>query len=101
MAPTLNPDPTRPHSSDVDTCGPEPNPTKAPHTEPRRPNPGHRASPSPPADLAPQFVLLEAAIKPEPATYAESCGAKSIVPPKRRSVNVANLPAHTCSTSAH
>ena len=58
----------------MSTSGPSPNPTRALHTEPR-PNPRHSASP-----LTPQSVLLDtAAIKSEPATYAEACGAKSTV----------------------
>ena len=69
------------------TPGPNPNPIRAPHTEPHRPNPRHSASP-----LTCQSVLLDTAraIKSEPATYAEACGAKSTVPPKRCSVK-ANL----------
>ena len=58
----------------MSTSGPSPNPTRALHTEPR-PSSRHSASP-----LTPQSVLLDtAAIKPEPATYAEACGAKSTV----------------------
>ena len=72
------------------TPGPNPNPiTEPPHTEPR-PGPRHSASP-----LTFQSVLLDtAAIKSEPATYAEACGAKSTVK--------ANLLHYiACSISAH
>ena len=48
-----------------------------------------------------QSVLLDkAVIKSKPATYAESCGAKSIVPPKCSSVKVTNLSKHKCRVPA-
>ena len=37
--------------------------------------------------------MLEAIIKSEPVTYAESCGAKIIVPSEHSSVKVTTLPA--------
>ena len=50
--------------------------------------------------VTPQAALLAAAIKSKPATYAESCGAKSTVPPKRSSVKATTLLALACSISA-
>ena len=46
-----------------------------------------------------QSALLEqTAIKSKPASYAESCGAKSTVPPKRSSVKATIALAYTIST---
>ena len=48
-----------------------------------------------------QSVLLDkAVIKSKPATYAESCGAKSIVPLKCSSVKVTNLSERKCRVPA-
>jgi hypothetical protein len=62
---------------------PIPNPTRVLHIDPR---PSHATAPhrpQPDLNLAPQSSPLEAAVKSEPAFDAESCGAKSTVPPKR------------------
>eukprot|EP00964_Phaeocystis_antarctica_P122507 scaffold86192_cov74-Phaeocystis_antarctica.AAC.1 len=61
------------------------------HTEPCPPR-ATEPHPSPPADLAPQPALLEAAIKSKPVTYA--------APPKR-SIKAETLPALAFSISAH
>lgn len=53
---------------------PIPNPIRAPHTE-------FCPHAHPHLNLAPQSAPLKAAVKSEPATGAESCGAKSPVPP--------------------
>ena len=46
-----------------------------------------------------QSALLEqTAIKSKPASYAESCGVKSIVPPRRSSVKATIALAYTIST---
>ena len=46
-----------------------------------------------------QSALLEqTAIKSKPASYAESCGVKSTVPPKRSSVKATIALAYTIST---
>ena len=54
-----------------------PNPSRA-HTP--SPAPPHATTPHISAELASQFALL-AAIESKPASYAESCGAKSTVHP--------------------
>ena len=53
----------------------------------------------PDLNLAPQSSPLEAAVKSEPAFDAESCGAKSTVPPKRGFVKAVTLLHY--SRSAH
>ena len=80
----------RTHSSDVDTrAQPDQSPTPSLAST-------HPTEPQPSPDLAPQPALLEDAIEPEPATYAESCGAKSTAPPKR-SMKATTLPALACT----
>ena len=76
-------------------------PDARPHIPSLAPAQATAPHPSPPADLVPQFVLLEATIKSEPATYAESCGAKNIASPKRGSLKALTLLALACSISAH
>jgi len=69
------------------------------HIDPR---PSHATAPhrpQPDLNLAPQSSPLEAAVKSEPAFDAESCGAKSTVPPKRGFVKAVTLLHY--SRSAH
>ena len=76
-----------------------PNPTRVLHIDPR---PSHATAPhrpQPDLNLAPQSSPLEAAVKSEPAFDAESCGAKSTVPPKRGFVKAVTLLHY--SRSAH
>ena len=70
---------------------PIPNPTRALLIEPRPSHATQRLIAHPDLNLAPQSSPLEAAIKSEQASYAESCGARSIVPPKRGSVKAVTL----------
>ena len=60
-----------------------PNPTTEPYTSIPVPATPQRLISQPDLNLAPQSSPLEAAVKSEPAFDAESCGAKSTVPPKR------------------
>ena len=78
---------------------PIPNPTRALHIEPRPSHTTQRIIAQPDLNLAPQSSPLEAAVKSEPAFDAESCGAKSTVPPKRGFVKAVTLLHY--SRSAH
>jgi hypothetical protein len=78
---------------------PIPNPTRALHIEPRPSHATQRLIAQPDLNLAPQSPPLEAAVKSEPAFDAESCGAKSTVPPKRGFVKAVTLLHY--SRSAH
>jgi hypothetical protein len=85
-APTSVPDPIQ-------------NPTRALHIEPCPSHATQRPIAQPDLNLAPQSSPLEAAVKSEPAFDAESCGAKSTVPPKRGFVKAVTLLHY--SRSAH
>ena len=70
-----------------------------PYTSSPVPATPQRLIAQPDLNLAPQSSPLEAAVKSEPAFDAESCGAKSTVPPKRGFVKAVTLLHY--SRSAH
>ena len=83
--------PHAPHSSDVDAW-PEPEPDQSPTRTPSfAPTHATVAQCLTHHPFTPQAALLAAAIKSKPPTYAESCGAKSTVPPKRSGVKATTL----------